>query len=392
MYDAIVVGAGLSGSVIARYLAEEQDKNVLVLERRSHIAGNLYDSKNEVGIRIQEYGPHVFHTSDEELYQYLTRFGNWIPCPLKYKICINGKYVSNSPNFETIDTFFPESAAEIKESIQQSFPGKDKITYYDLLTCEHPSVKRFADFLYENDFRPYTKKQWGDYAEKLDRSVFDRVPFHISYYEQYWDDKYQILPEMGFTNFIAAILNHPKITVKLNVDATAHLDINMKYGEVYYDGLVVTCPLIYTGPIDELFKYKFGRLPYRSLHFDYVTTDVDSYQDEAVVAYPLEAYTRISEYKKLPPQDISGVTTIAIEYSESYPNEGGYDPYYPIPSDSSNELYELYLQESKKIQNIVLCGRLADYKYYNMDQALRHALDICDTKLSVYKESKEYFM
>lgn len=383
VYDAIVVGAGLSGSVIARYLAEEQDKNVLVLEKRSHIAGNLYDAKNDVGIRIQEYGPHVFHTSDEELYQYLTRFGNWIPCPLKYKICINGKYVSNSPNFETVDTFFPESTAEIKESIQRSFPGKDKITYYDLLTCEHPSVKLFADFLYENDFRPYTKKQWGDHAEKLDRSVFDRVPFYLSYYESYWDDKYQIVPENGFTNFISQILNHEKISVRLNENVVDHLTIDFENGHLYYDDKQITCPLIYTGPIDELLQFKYGRLPYRSLRFEYITHNIDSYQKEAVVAYPLEEYTRISEYKKLPRQDIPGITTIAIEYPESYPNETGSDPYYPIPTDETSKLYETYLSECRKIPNLILCGRLADYKYYNMDQALRHALDICHTEFPV---------
>lgn len=378
-YDAIIVGAGLSGSVIARYLAQEHGKKVLVLERRNHIAGNLYDSKNDVGILIQKYGPHVFHTSDEKVIEFINKYSRWIPFSLKYKTSINNCIVSNSPNFETIDTFFPNDAECIKRAILSSFPGVSKITYNDLCGCHHPLVKIFADFLYEFDFRPYTEKQWGNHAVVLDRSVFNRVPFYLSYHDLYWDDKYQLLPEKGFTQFITEILDHPNISVMLNVNALDFLHIDIDKCCILYNNEVYENPVIYTGAIDELLQYKYGHLPYRSLRFEYITHNIDSYQEEAVVAYPSEKYTRISEYKKMPAQDVGNITTIGVEYPATYPNEYGHDPYYPIPSDKNYKLYERYRHDCAKIPNLILCGRLADYKYYNMDEALKHALEICET-------------
>lgn len=377
-YDAIIVGAGLSGSVIARYLAQEHNKKVLVLERRNHVAGNLYDSKNDVGILIQKYGPHVFHTSDDRIISYIYRFAKWIPFSLRYKTSIKNRIVSNSPNFETIDTFFPNDSECIKQSILSAYPGVSKITYNDLCSCQNPLVKQFADFLYEYDFRPYTEKQWGNQTGNLDRSVFDRVPFYLSYHELYWDDKYQLLPCGGFTNFISEILNHPNISLKLSVNALDYLQIDMDKCCVIYNNKIFEHPVIYTGAIDELLQYKYGRLPYRSLRFEYLTYNINSYQEEAVVAYPSERYTRISEYKKMPPQDVGDVTTIGVEYPAEYPNEHGSDPYYPIPSADNYQLYEIYRRDCDKIPNLILCGRLAEYKYYNMDEALTRALEICD--------------
>lgn len=384
--NILVIGSGLTGAVIARYAAETLNKKVLIFERRSHIGGNMYDFINDAGIRIQKYGPHIFHTSKPEIISYLNKFAKWNTCRVHFKISIHDKLVPNSPNYETIDTFFPEDADDIKKILEEIYSDKTEITFADLLECAHPLVKKYADFLYENDFRPYSAKQWAGFDTFLDRSVFARIPVHLNYSDDYWSDTYQIVPEKGFTYFISEILNHPSISLEFNRNACDSIKVDTEKKVIYFNGVETDALVIWTGAVDELLGYKYGRLPYRSLRFEYITKNIDSYQREAVIAYPLEkGFTRITEYKKLPVQDVPNRTTIAFEYPENFEGIDKNEPYYPIPSEETEKQYRKYAEDLKKIPNLILAGRLATYKYYNMDQALENAFSICDTIKELFK-------
>ncbi len=378
MSEIIVVGAGISGSVISRHFAE-QGRKVTVWERRPHIAGNLYDHVHESGIRVQDYGPHIFHTHKPELFDYLARFGQWEPFKLECMVYMNERFTPSPFNYQTIDDYFlPTKAAEIKWHLEAAYPGRDKATIVEMLQCGDPVVREYADYLFDNDYSLYTAKQWGISPSEIDISVLSRVPVLLSYRTGYFDDPVQMMPKDGFATVICNILDHDNITVSLNTDAMDHLVIDTDRQTVTVDGETVQIPVFYSGALDELLDYRFGRLPYRSLRFEWEIVAGDSMQPAPVVAYPQALdYTRITEYNKLPVQPLQGRTVYAREYSVFSDQGQQQEPYYPIPTDQNAQLYARYRDAVCHIPNLYLCGRLADYKYYNIDQALEKALEMC---------------
>ena len=373
--NVIVVGAGLSGAVVARYLAEK-NYQVKVLEKRSHIAGNMYDYEDDHGFLVQKYGPHTFHTKKRELYEYMCRYEDWQDYKLTCGAVWDGKYTPTPFNFTTIDTFYPEEKAEeLKKHLLLAFKGRITATVVEVLGNEDPLVRKYAEFLFQNDYAPYTAKQWGVSPEEIDPSVLARVPLRFSYDVGYFDDPYQVMPVHSFTSFFENLLHHSNIHVELGQDALKQLEI--KDNQVTVDGRPFAGLVIYTGPIDELFHLKYGKLPYRSLRFEWKYSENESIQDAPVVAYPQEkGFTRITEYKKLPVQDKSG-SSYALEYPLPYEEGKDMEPYYPVLTKESKEQYAKYKVLAEKVPNLICCGRLADFKYYNMDQALERALDIC---------------
>lgn len=368
-----IVGSGIVGAVLAAELAKK-GHTVQVSERRSHAGGNVYDYDDEYGIHVHHYGPHIFHTNDDEVYRYVSD-----NCELKdfNLVCgsvMDGKCVPTSFDFSSVDTFFPEEAEEIKAHIKAEFGDRASATVLEMLESQDSYVRRFADFLYEKDYKPYTAKQWGIDPEKVDRQIFKRVPILFSYGSKYFSDKYQAMPVKGYMEFIDNLLKTPGITLRLNEEALNRFSIRdnqVMDGDKPLDGV-----LIFTGALDELFSCKHGKLPYRSLRFEWKHEDIDSFQDMPVVAYPqAEGFTRITEYKKLPVQEVRG-TTYAVEYPLPYKQGEAMEPYYPVLTEESQELFQKYYEEAKQVKGLAFAGRLAEFKYYNMDQAIRRALDL----------------
>lgn len=375
-YSYIIAGSGLSGSVYARQMAEKGHR-VLVLERRNHIGGNVYDEKDSNGILIHKYGPHIFHTNSDEVYQFITRFADWIPFKLKCEVEMLGKSTPSPFNFKTIDQFYStEKAALLKDTLKAKYLGRVTVTIVELLNDENQLIREYANFLFENDYSLYTAKQWGIKPSEIDISVLKRVPVRLDYESMYFTDKYECMPKEGYTSFVEKLMGHKNIDVRLNCDA---LDIiSMSEGSIQYGNLDVTddCKFVYTGPIDLLFDYCYGELPYRSLRFDYKSEAKDSFQNAPVVAYPqVPDFTRITEYKKLPVQDVKGKTSYAVEYPLTYNAGSESEPYYPIPTLQSADLYSKYKELSQQYKSLILCGRLAEYRYYNMDQAILSVLN-----------------
>ena len=370
--NVIVVGAGLSGAVVARYLAEK-NYQVKVLEKRSHIAGNMYDYEDDHGFLVQKYGPHTFHTKKRELYEYMCRYEDWQDYKLTCGAVWDGKYTPTPFNFTTIDTFYPEEKAEeLKKHLLLAFKGRITATVVEVLGNEDPLVRKYAEFLFQNDYAPYTAKQWGVSPEEIDPSVLARVPLRFSYDVGYFDDPYQVMPVHSFTSFFENLLHHSNIHVELGQDALKQLEI--KDNQVTVDGRPFAGLVIYTGPIDELFHLKYGKLPYRSLRFEWKYSENESIQDAPVVAYPQEkGFTRITEYKKLPVQDKSG-SSYALEYPLPYEEGKDMEPYYPVNDEKNGALYAEYKRLADTEKNVIFGGRLAEYRYYDMDAVIASAL------------------
>ena len=374
-YKAVIVGCGLTGAVIARHLAE-QGKKVVILEKREHIGGNMFDYTDEHGMLVQKYGPHTFHTKKKELYDYMLRFEEWEEYKLTCGAFIDGKCTPTPFNFQTIDDYYsPDEAAELKAHLKAAFPDRETATVVEVMQHPDPLVSGYAKFLFEKDYSLYTAKQWGVSPAEIDPSVLKRVPLRFSYNVGYFDDAYQVMPKHSFTAFFERLLAHENITVKLGVNALDYVSI--VDGKLLLNGEPCRVPVIYSGALDELFGGVFGKLPYRSLRFEWKHENKESIQDMPVVAYPqAEGFTRITEYNKLPVQTGKG-TSYAVEYSLPVNAGSDSEPYYPVLTEESQKQYARYRELADKVDGLIYCGRLGDFKYYNMDQALERALGIC---------------
>lgn len=357
MFSTIIVGAGLSGATIARKLAEDGNK-VTVIDKRDHLGGNVYDYiDKQTGIRLSKYGAHIFHTNYENVWEFVNRFTKWLPYEHKVLSYVNNKFVPVPVNITTVNKLFNLS---IKTKAEMDNWLQNNQIISKINNSKDSALARVGKDLYKLMFENYTKKQWDLFPEQLEPSVLQRIPVRNNFNERYFSDKYEALPVDGYTVFVKNILNHKNITLKLN--------------EPYNKKKHKADKLIFTGKIDSFFSNKYGKLQYRSLYFKYNTYKIKNYQPTAVVNYPsLEyPYTRKIDYKKFYNTE-SNYSVIAEEFST---NKG--EEYYPIPNTKNRQTYLLYQQEAKKYEkhDIFFVGRLAEYKYFNMDQAIYSALKL----------------
>lgn len=375
MYDCIIIGSGIAGVAAARVLAEEQGRKVLVLEKKHHIGGNCYDGKDEYGILVHWYGPHIFHTGNEEVYEWLSRFTNWYAFGHEVVARVGDKLLPVPFNLNTLKMVYgEEKAAVLEKKLVDTFGFGARVPILKLREQQDEDLRAIADYVYENVFLRYTMKQWGQTPEEIDPAVTGRVPVVISYDNRYFGDKYQGMPLDGFTPMFEKMLDHPNIEVRTNTNAKDVLAISEEEGKVLLDGQEFHGTVIYTGPVDELFDCRFGRLPYRTLRFDFEHYDRPDYQGHSVVNYTVsEDYTRITEFKYLTGQKADS-TTIVKEYPFAYTGAEGEIPYYAIMNEENNALYRKYADLAAKLPDFHLLGRLAEYKYYNIDAMAARAI------------------
>ncbi len=394
--DALVVGAGYAGSVCARRLAEDGGKRVLVLERRPHVGGNAYDCLDNAGILIHQYGPHIFHTNDRRVFDYLSRFTQWRryqhrvvanlprdnPEVIPAHKSTDGRFFFPVPfNLDSMKNAFGEKeGARLGQKLLDAYPAQSQVTILELRQNPDPEVAAIADYVYEHVFVHYTMKQWGQTPEEIDPATTARVPVRLSKDDRYFQDAYQEMPLEGYTPMFEKMLAHPNITVETGVNALCRLEL--ADGVIKLDGAAFDGPVIYTGQADELFGFQFGPLPYRTLDFGFETLPQDYFQTHGTVNYTVdEPYTRITEFKHLTGQEKPGATTIMKEYSRAYTGADGEIPYYAIINPANNALYAKYKAEADKFPTLRLLGRLAEYKYYNMDAIAARALALTDEML-----------
>jgi UDP-galactopyranose mutase len=354
MYDWLIVGAGFAGSVLAERIASQRHERVLLIDRRAHVGGNAYDRFNEAGILVHEYGPHIFHTNSEMIFSYLSQFTSWRFYEHRVLARVDGQLLPIPINLDTVNRLYGLSLDS--DELEAFFRSKAE-PVETVRTSEDVIVSRVGRDLYAKFFRDYTRKQWGMDPCELDKSVTSRVPVRTNRDDRYFTDRYQFMPRQGYSAMFQNMLANRRISILLQTeysdvcDAIAHKRV------------------IFTGPIDEYFDYRYGRLPYRSLRFEHVTLDEVRHQPVAVVNYPQsEAYTRVTEYKHLTGQR-HDKTSLTYEY----PCEGG-DPYYPVPRLENMALFKRYEALAKATAGVWFVGRLATYRYYNMDQVVGQAL------------------
>ena len=375
MKDVIIVGSGFAGATVANILAQKGQK-VLVIDKRDHIGGNAFDYKED-DILIHKYGPHIFHTNSKEVFDYLSKFTDWYKYEHKVLGHIEDKLVPIPFNFKSIDECLPQKADKLKELLVSNYGEGKKVSIMELLKNENRDIRYLANYIYEHVFKYYTMKQWGMKVEELDSAVSARVPVNTSYDDRYFNDTYQYMPKEGYTSLIQKMLNSENIEIKLNTKANDVLAL--KDGNIYFEGNKFEGKVYYTGALDELFEYNLGELPYRSL--DLILEKKNrTFQDAATENYPENdvKFTRITEYKHFLENEPKDVTYIHTEYPFPYRRNGevGNVPYYPIFTDENQELYEKYVEQAKQYPNLVLLGRLAEYKYYNMDAIVLKALEL----------------
>ena len=371
MYDYLIVGAGFAGCVIGERLSTQLGKRCIIVEKRNHIGGNAYDYYDEHGILVHKYGPHLFHTNSKKVWDYLSAFTEWIPYQHKVLAVVDGIKVPLPFNLNSIDLLFKERQARRLEGLLSSKYGYDsKVPILKLRETSDGELKALADFVYEKIFYGYNLKQWGKKPEDLDPSVSGRVPVMVGRDDRYFQDRYQAMPKAGYTEMFKKIIEMANLEVVLNTD----------YRDVMVNGVKFD-RLIYTGPIDEYFDYLHGELPYRSLRFEFACHQLEYFQEAGQINYPNDhQYTRITEFKRLTNQ-LSRNTTIAYEYAVKH-MMGITEPYYPVPSLHSGDLYQKYVRELNKYRRTVITlGRLADYKYYNMDQVVARALAVFENEI-----------
>jgi UDP-galactopyranose mutase len=356
MYDYLIVGAGLAGGVLAERLARQAGKKVLLVDKRNHIGGNTYDYYNKEGILVHKYGPHIFHTNSKEVFEYLGQFTQWRSYEHKVLASVDGMLVPIPINLNTINKLYGLnlSSSEVDAFLQSKAEKKER-----LVTSEDVVVNKVGRELYEKFFQGYTRKQWDLDPSELDASVAARIPTRVNKDDRYFTDTYQAMPAQGFTKMFEKMLAHPNIHIMLNTD----------YKDI--EGVIPYREMIYTGPVDYYFDYCYGKLPYRSLEFRFETHETECFQPTGTVNYPNEhLYTRTTEFKYITGQK-HHKTTIVYEYPKA---EG--DPYYPVPRPENAELYKKYQLLAAEMPHVHFVGRLATYKYYNMDQVVAQSLTL----------------
>jgi UDP-galactopyranose mutase len=354
VFDYLIIGAGFAGSVIAERLAGGLGKRVVVVDKRPHIGGNAYDMFDEHGVLIHKYGPHIFHTNSREVFAYLSRFTEWYPYQHRVRAWVDGRLVPIPINLDTINELYGTSfnAFQLGEFYKSVAEPRTEVK-----TSEDVMLSQVGRELYEKFFRNYTRKQWGLDPSELDATVTSRVPVRTNRDDRYFTDAYQAMPLKGFTRMFERMLDHPNIKIMLNTDYH-EIENSLLYDEV-----------VCTGPIDEYFDYRFGKLPYRSLQFQWDTVDGGLVQPVAVINYPNDhLYTRVTEFKHLTGQNHPRTTRVF-----EYPQASG-DPYYPIPRPENTALYKQYQELASATPGVHFVGRLGTYKYYNMDQVVAQAL------------------
>jgi len=361
VFDYVVVGAGFAGAVVASQMARNFDKKVMLIDRRPHVGGNAYDHFNEAGILVHKYGPHIFHTNSKDVFDYLSLFTQWRQYEHRVLASVQGQLVPIPINLDTVNRLHGKNLQEHElEAYLKSIAEHPAA----IRTSEDVIVSQVGRDLYQKMFQGYTRKQWGLDPSQLDSSVTARIPVRLNRDDRYFSDTYQAMPLNGFTRLFENMLDHPNITLVLNTDYRDVLN-GVRYRE-----------LVYTGPVDEYFGYRYGRLPYRSLQFRHETIATEQLQPVAVINYPdKHDYTRVTEFKQLTGQ-VHPKTSIVYEY----PCDTG-DPYYPVPRPENATLYRKYEALATATPNVHFAGRLATYKYYNMDQVVAQALKLC-TNLS----------
>lgn len=376
--DTLIIGSGFAGSVVARVLAEKGEK-VKIIEKRNHIGGNCYDRYDEHGVLIHQYGPHIFHTNNKEVYDFLSRFTKWYDYRHEVAGNVYGKIIPIPFNLNTLMIVFGEEKGErLKQELIDTYGENARVPILELQKSSSPGIQEVAQYVYENIFLKYTMKQWNQKPEEVDQSVTARVPVLISYDNRYFQDTYQGMPKDGYTKLFENMLNHENIDVELNKDAKEDLIFDFENHQIFYQGQLFEGKVIFTGAIDDFFDHCLGRLPYRSLRFEYEHYSQDYYQSHGVVNYTVsEDYTRITEFKYLTGQDIAG-TTIVKEYPEVYHDETQV-PYYAILSPENLKMYQKYVGYVKPFSQFYLLGRLAQYKYYNIDGIVEEALKLVQT-------------
>ncbi|MEJ5991599.1 UDP-galactopyranose mutase [Ramlibacter sp. PS3R-8] len=354
IFDYLIVGAGFAGSVLAERLANELGMRVLIVDKRPHIGGNAYDRYDDHGVLIHPYGPHIFHTNSEDIFEYLSKFTQWRPYQHRVLASVDGQLVPMPINLDTINKLYGLNLTsfEVEKFFESVAEKKDEIK-----TSEDVVVNKVGRELYNKFFRGYTRKQWALDPSELDASVTARVPTRTNRDDRYFADKFQAMPLHGYTRMFEKMLAHPNIKIMVNTDYREIVDI------------IPFRHMIYTGPVDAFFDNKYGKLPYRSLRFEHVNVPKEQFQAVGTVNYPNDyAYTRISEFKHITGQEHAS-TSVVYEYPCA---EG--DPYYPVPRPENAELYRKYEAEAENTPNVTFVGRLATYKYYNMDQVVGQAL------------------
>lgn len=356
MFDYLIVGAGFAGSVLAERLASQSNQKILIIDTRSHIGGNAYDHYNEDGILVHKYGPHIFHTNSRDVFEYLSQFTEWRPYEHRVKASVDGQLVPIPINLDTVNRLYGLNLTSFQ--LEEFFASiAEKIEC--IRTSEDVVISKVGRELYQKFFRNYTRKQWDMDPSELDKSVTARVPTRTNRDDRYFTDSYQAMPLHGFTKMFEKMLSHPNIKIMLNTDYREIVDV-IPYRK-----------MIYTGPIDLFFNYCYGKLPYRSLKFKHETINKPLHQTAPVVNYPNEhLYTRVTEFKYLTGQE-HNKTSIVYEYPRA---EG--DPYYPIPRTENAELYKQYKALADATPEVHFVGRLATYKYYNMDHVVAQALKV----------------